>query len=210
MLLCVLIQEPNDSNICASNPAGFTNAFFYYCFLPFVMLRLIAIAFCRSTPSIWAQIALIWLGNMLAVTIWELMAIDRFTKMSGCPFDIAYFNLCFYFMCNLHVVFALIFLLVGGCKVYGKARDGAEEINTRVRNIRELPSEPYRSNVHTAQKFCIICMDDFQDDSGHMVTWLSCDVRHFFHTECVKHWLHRQNRCPLCKAEVDYKNIAAY
>jgi hypothetical protein len=31
---------------------------------------------------------------------------------------------------------------------------------------------------------------------------LPCNEKHFFHSECIKEWLNRNNSCPLCKKEI--------
>jgi len=41
-------------------------------------------------------------------------------------------------------------------------------------------------------------MNDFLKDEE--VTPLDCDVRHYFHTECIKVWVEKgNNSCPLCR-----------
>jgi hypothetical protein len=46
---------------------------------------------------------------------------------------------------------------------------------------------------------CNICLDEYTDDSDLMV--LNCD--HYFHDNCIKHWLTQDsNKCPLCRKEV--------
>ena len=47
---------------------------------------------------------------------------------------------------------------------------------------------------------CIICLSEFQ--SGEYVSLLHCDVRHVFHTSCVRQWLTKNPVCPLCKAHI--------
>jgi E3 ubiquitin-protein ligase DOA10 len=34
------------------------------------------------------------------------------------------------------------------------------------------------------------------------VVTLPCDKRHYFHDECIKNWLERNNACPLCKKPI--------
>ena len=36
-----------------------------------------------------------------------------------------------------------------------------------------------------------------------MVTQLSCDQRHYFHTECLENWIKSgQNQCPYCRKPI--------
>jgi len=55
--------------------------------------------------------------------------------------------------------------------------------------------DPFKFKEHTE---CSICLCDFEEDS--LVTVLPCDVRHYFHAECIQSWSEQQNTCPLCKA----------
>ena len=96
-------------------------------------------------------------------------------------------------------------------KTYLKAAADAEAINMKIRKIEKLPSQDFTETRFTAQKLCAICMEDFREDRSNpskssKVSWLSCDPRHYFHSGCIKFWLHRQSTCPLCKAEETYQD----
>jgi len=41
---------------------------------------------------------------------------------------------------------------------------------------------------------CMICLEEFEEEIS-TVARLPCD--HIFHTDCMEHWLRRDNRCPL-------------
>ena len=47
---------------------------------------------------------------------------------------------------------------------------------------------------------CPICMVDFAESDE--ITPLPCDEKHYFHNECIKLWLEKNNKCPLCKKEI--------
>ena len=51
----------------------------------------------------------------------------------------------------------------------------------------------------------MICLVNFDQDS--MVTPLPCDIRHYFHTECIEKWLIIEAICPLCKKAVTAEEI---
>lgn len=55
------------------------------------------------------------------------------------------------------------------------------------------------------QNECAICLMEFDDDQ--MVTPLSCDIRHYFHYECIQAWMKEKTLCPLCKAEIKPANL---
>lgn len=60
--------------------------------------------------------------------------------------------------------------------------------------ILQLPTFPYAGAGGETQ--CAICLDAFQEKEA--VTMLRCT--HFFHAECVAHWMQRAAQCPLCRA----------
>ena len=43
-------------------------------------------------------------------------------------------------------------------------------------------------------------MQEFNEDS--VVTPLSCNVKHIFHSECIEQWFKTKNECPLCREEI--------
>ena len=49
---------------------------------------------------------------------------------------------------------------------------------------------------------CAICMEEYAADD--MITPLSCDNKHYFHTNCVEQWIEQgKNTCPLCRQDID-------
>ena len=58
---------------------------------------------------------------------------------------------------------------------------------------------------------CLICMCPFQEND--LIAILPCDIRHFFHTECIKSMIHidlernKKTQCPLCKTDI-WKKLA--
>jgi endo-1,4-beta-mannosidase len=43
-----------------------------------------------------------------------------------------------------------------------------------------------------------------------LITPLSCDIRHYFHSSCIEQWMKLKNECPLCKAEIRPKNLVEF
>lgn len=52
---------------------------------------------------------------------------------------------------------------------------------------------------------CAICLSKFDDDCD--VTPLPCDIRHYFHTECISSWFEKNNICPLCKKFISKQDL---
>ena len=65
-----------------------------------------------------------------------------------------------------------------------------------------LPKIEFNKDTHKAIHFCIVCMEEFQNKQR--ITYLPCDPRHFFHTNCIRIWLVKSDTCPICKEEVDF------
>ena len=48
-------------------------------------------------------------------------------------------------------------------------------------------------------------MTAFSEDSE--VTPLPCDIRHYFHTNCIEDWFKVNNVCPLCKKVITKEDL---
>ena len=64
-----------------------------------------------------------------------------------------------------------------------------------------LAKIPYMEHYFTScTDSCAICLSEFQ--YGETVSPLYCNIKHVFHTECVRMWLVSNPVCPLCKATI--------
>lgn len=52
---------------------------------------------------------------------------------------------------------------------------------------------------HTQPSQCSICMTEFTD--GEQLRQLPCSELHIFHDHCIKQWLEKSTRCPLCRTQ---------
>ena len=77
--------------------------------------------------------------------------------------------------------------------------------------IKNMPSIMFTSELFTKDAFreCAICMEPFQESQDY-VTPLSCDARHFYHSDCIEEWLNKKNECPLCKRVQTPKSMRAF
>ena len=71
-------------------------------------------------------------------------------------------------------------------------------INEENKKIEELLqdfklTEEILSKIDNKQ--CLICLDDYQIDEN--ICYLPCF--HLFHSICIKSWIKKSNKCPLCK-----------
>ena len=47
---------------------------------------------------------------------------------------------------------------------------------------------------------CIICLGNFS--IGDKISYLPCI--HFFHSSCIKNWIRRKNKCPICNNVINF------
>ena len=57
--------------------------------------------------------------------------------------------------------------------------------------------QPQAGDDAEEQSSCVICFVEFED--GDIIGDIPC--QHLFHKDCLKTWLRRSNRCPLCQEE---------
>jgi len=67
--------------------------------------------------------------------------------------------------------------------------------------------------VYDADKFktyneCCICFVEFNADS--MITPLPCNIKHYFHTDCIESWLKTKQECPLCRQKVTLEDLEQF
>ena len=60
-----------------------------------------------------------------------------------------------------------------------------------------------KSKLDDEKKICMICLEDYKN--GEKATTLPCI--HFFHTNCIKNCLNKQNSCPICKFKLVKNNV---
>ena len=66
--------------------------------------------------------------------------------------------------------------------------------------IASLMRTSWNNQVFRTQESCAICLVDYDEDC--QVTPLPCDIRHYYHTECIELWLATKTVCPLCQTPV--------
>ena len=57
----------------------------------------------------------------------------------------------------------------------------------------------------TLKKECAICLLPFE--RRQQITYLPCDPRHHFHSNCVEPWLIQDSKCPICNTRVTPESI---
>ena len=59
------------------------------------------------------------------------------------------------------------------------------------------------NKLEEGNRYCSICLEDFK--IREKVAVLPCI--HFFHNNCIKNWIKKQNTCPICKFELTKENL---
>ncbi|KAJ1812138.1 hypothetical protein LPJ56_003999, partial [Coemansia sp. RSA 2599] len=70
--------------------------------------------------------------------------------------------------------------------------------------ISKLPKRPITDEEVAAHKECGICMEEYQ--ANEQVLELPCG--HFYHNECIDHWLKVNGTCPICRKRIDSDEAA--
>jgi len=65
---------------------------------------------------------------------------------------------------------------------------------SKLTKVDKLPSE---------KKSCTICLEEFKEN----VNVLTLPCYHIFHKECIKSWFKKDNKCAICKFEINKKNL---
>ncbi|OMJ85304.1 hypothetical protein SteCoe_13398 [Stentor coeruleus] len=59
----------------------------------------------------------------------------------------------------------------------------------------------FYKDMETTCKECVICFSEFEEND--QVITLDCDVRHVYHSPCLKRWLRINNTCPICRKSLE-------
>ena len=75
----------------------------------------------------------------------------------------------------------------------------AELDKEREMSILTLNQSPYNDELFKGSSECSICIEEFKP--GQETIALPCDIRHFFHSQCILACSRNSSACPLCKAD---------
>ncbi|KAJ2705225.1 hypothetical protein FB645_002623 [Coemansia sp. IMI 203386] len=70
--------------------------------------------------------------------------------------------------------------------------------------IGKLPARVISDQEVAAHKECGICMEEYQNKE--QVVELPC--AHFYHKECIDHWLKMNGTCPICRKRIEDEDAA--
>ena len=88
--------------------------------------------------------------------------------------------------------------IISGIKDYMRAT--REERAKKFQVLDHVVKMKYNQDDFTQHKECAICMCEFGPDDN--VSPLPCNMNHYFHTECLEHWIKENPTCPMCRAPI--------
>ena len=66
--------------------------------------------------------------------------------------------------------------------------------------MEKLTKGPYYEDMYRYFTQCTICLEYYKNTEE--ITYLPCDPRHNFHTECLNTWLYNCLKCPICNTKL--------
>ena len=81
----------------------------------------------------------------------------------------------------------------------------AKELKRRFQTLDELKRSGKDINLFI-QENCVICLEELKNDdrpSKSSVREVFLECGHNFHDKCIKDWLKKQNKCPLCRTHIE-------
>ncbi|CAD8145530.1 unnamed protein product [Paramecium octaurelia] len=124
------------------------------------------------------------------------------TMYKGYIFSVVFIGVYQYLEIYITVLLIIIFLPI--LLIYSLCLWFNKYFNKRNQNTKiddSLNEALFSSLDNVDDKECSICMTQFQDQE-YIVT-LPCSSTHRFHSSCIRSWLQVNNKCPLCRSEVN-------
>ena len=207
----VLFQHPVDNPNCNYSPSRIILDFVVWVLMPCIVVRLVAVN--TADEDRFMSIYGIVDKYYFLVSGWmSLVALVKFFGAVGGCYQgesvIVFYSNLVIIMNGLMQGMALllmstvVLLFCICCPIFTvvhRVQDRRSQI-LRDNLITNLFKKRFDYKVFTKTKECAICLEEFTDSSE--VTPLPCDVRHYFHTECIRGWLQQSDQCPLCKATI--------
>ena len=198
-----LLVYPGIKTNCMFESTLYNKLFLYIVLIPDVFFRLIAAYYHRSTYMVDNRsLFLAVLAPVLSAGWWlyTLYYIPNLTQHCYEPYPsyslLVYFLITIVIIPQAFLVICIFGFLVLFCPcltwvILKALYEQRERSMIKERVIGSLSKIPYDPIKFRHQKNCTICFEDFQQDES--ITPLSCDIRHYFHTECIQTWMKEKN-----------------
>jgi hypothetical protein len=208
---------PSINTNCKYDTTWLNAVFLYGVLLPEAILRVTSLAFWRSASYLTVRRVWIEVTPPCLYAIWLLVTLWYYTDFTPACYEpypsygllvftvvlclvipSAFFVLC---MMSLLIVFSPCI----GYQIFKGYMNQRQREKMKTQVIEALSKVTYSQIKIGDSSECAICLGNFEEDA--CVTPLGCDIRHYFHYECIKQWMREKNECPLCKMEIGVNNL---
>ena len=117
---------------------------------------------------------------------------------------VGYFFLLIYIIAICYIVH---FLFRAGIFNSHDIQDQEENLQKILRNLSRVKFSEGAFGQLGPENECIICMQQYANND--LITTLSCNQKHFFHTNCIEKWIQNRNvidlegpKCPICRTAI--------
>lgn len=202
LVILVNSQFLNKENAgCLFNASSYNQSFLYFVLCPELATRLVSLCFWRTSRYLdIRKIVLRILGPVLYACwfIYTTTFYGDFTPNCYEPYpSFGLFTFCVIMVLILPAAFlvlCIVSFLILFCPcisytLFKTFHDRRERNQLQERVIKNLSKVTFGSVKLDGQQDCAICLGSFE--SNELVTPLSCDIRHYFHSACIEEWMKR-------------------
>lgn len=109
-------------------------------------------------------------------------------------------------------VLGFCIILVWVFQMRGDIQSEEENLQKILRNLSRVKFSEGTFGQLGPENECIICMQQYGPND--MITTLSCNEKHFFHTHCIEKWISNRNqidlsgpKCPICRSPIKVEDV---
>eukprot|EP00347_Sterkiella_histriomuscorum_P011062 403373898 len=207
-----LLASQYENESCKLQPRQFVSKYLNAFLVP-LMLSRVFLNLVVSNHNLFIVLFLLISGvGAIAETWFTLYGMTYIFSENCHGFYLHYFNSLFIVLYGLNVavivcVMATLLVCCLPCICMALMQRRSQQITTqKIKEtlINSLVRTKY-DNTAFKNDECAICLGKFDDDSE--VTPLPCDIRHYFHTDCITDWFRQNNVCPLCKTQISKQDM---
>ena len=109
-------------------------------------------------------------------------------------------NKGYYFFFNIITLFLLIWLIGVFYSLYSSWNENKKE--KKLNKIKDFLKK-VKTNKKIISENCVICLEKLinEKDNNSNISTLQCG--HQYHTKCIKEWMLKNKKCPLCRDLID-------
>ena len=109
-------------------------------------------------------------------------------------------NKGYYFFFNIITLFILIWLIGVFYSLYSSWNENKKE--KKLNKIKDFLKK-VKTNKKIISENCVICLEKLinEKDNNSNISTLQCG--HQYHTKCIKEWMLKNKKCPLCRDLID-------